>query len=150
MGVTVVRDEADKKGDEAEARRKMLRQRMLAGDFQGRPTDIINPTAGFRYRGVNRKRVERAKAQCFETLPDNDPANFLGAMGKDKTYGDLVLMREPLDIYEAKVRKIQQVGASRQGDKQEELLDEVNRIGRNGKAVGAHRKAVIDVDVEED
>jgi hypothetical protein len=147
--VTVVRDEADKKGDEAEARRKLLRQKMLAGDYSGRPTDTINPTPGFRYKGINRKRTEQARAKLFEPVPPEDPANFLGAMGKEKTYGDLVLMREPMDVYQAKVRRSEQRFASKHADKQEEILDELNRVARNGKAVGAHRKAVIDVDEED-
>lgn len=147
--VSVTKDEADKRGEEAEARRRQLRQEMLRGNFSGRPTDTINPTPGFRYKGINKKRVEQAKAKLFEPIPDTDPANFLGAMGKEKVYGDLVLMREPMDIFQAKVRKNESRYESKHADKSEELLDELNRIGRNSKAVGAHKKAVFDTEQEE-
>ena len=149
MGV-VVKDEADKRAEEAEERRRLLRKQMLAGQFSGRPTDVMNPTPGFRYKGINKKRIEQAKAKLFEPIPDTDPANFLGAMGKEKVFGDLVLMREPMEIYQAKVRRNEQRFASKQDDKQEEILDELNRIGRNSKAVGAHKKAVFDIEQTEE
>lgn len=141
MGVKVLADEADK-------RRMQLREQYLQGNFSARPTDVVNRQEGYRYKGVNKRRVEQAKARLFEPVPDSDPANFLGAQGKVKEFGDLVLMREPQEIYEAKVRRSEQRFASKHDDKQAELLDEVNKIARNSKAVGPHKTAITDLPEE--
>ena len=136
--VEVVKDEADKKREE-------MLDKYRRGDPGSDLTQIVGGDKKFRYRGVNKRpeRVARAKARGFETVPSDDPASFLVQMGASgKEFGDLVLMREPMELYEMKKSRQKSKRAMQDQAYQDGIDDTINRIAREAGAVGPGQSAV--------
>src|SRR5690554_4557744 len=102
MGIEFGEDEVDKR-----------RRQLLDMYKQGRaidPTSIRNADPGKRYKLVNKhpERVQMHEAQGFKVTPADDPAQLLMQTAKGSTagggqqYRDLILMEEPMDLYQAK------------------------------------------------
>jgi hypothetical protein len=126
---------------------------MRLGDVIGADlTRIKEPNLKYRYRGINKRpeRVARALARGFEHIPKSDPESFQVQQGESgKEFGDLILMREPMDLYQHKL-KVQRERAEEATRRfQEEQKAKINRIAREAGAVGPHQDAAIDESSEE-
>lgn len=139
MGVEVLKDEADKKREE-------MRERMRLGDPGADITRVENRDPKYRYRGINKdpRRVARAKAKGFEAVPADDPARWPIEQEKGKEFGDLVLMREPMELYEAKKQADAEKAAAATRAHRDNTKERINQIAREAGAVGPHQDAVID------
>lgn len=144
-GVSVGMDERDKK-------RMEYLEKLRAGQVTADPTRILNGDRAFRYKGVyqHERSVNRHKAQGFETLPPGDEARFQCGTSEDgKKMGDLIIMREPLELYEAKQIFNREKREGHDEHTFNTMIDEMNRTARNAHAVGAHKSSVFDLREEE-
>lgn len=144
-GVSVGLDERDKK-------RMEYLEKLRRGQVTADPTRILNGDVGFRYKGVYKhdRSINRHKAQGFELLPPGDAARFQCGTSEDgKTMGDLIIMREPIELYEAKQIHNREKREGEDTHAFNSMIDEMNRTARNAHAVGAHQESVYDLREEE-
>jgi hypothetical protein len=143
-GVSVGKDEADKKIEE-------IKDRMRRGDPGADLTQVLNADRRYRYRGVNKKpeRIARAQARGFEHIPEGSPERWPVDMGGGgKEMGDQILMREPIEVFKAKdaANKDRQKRQSRQ--KIDEARENINKMARDAGAVGPHQEAAFETGPE--
>lgn len=142
MAIEILEDEADKK-----RRHERILQQMGHADT----TKLLNPDQGKRYRFANKKSRTFARAQSrgfVKTDPNGETQAEYGVV-KDGaiTLGegtDVILMEEPLELYEAKRAKLSEEYDKRMATANEAAKENINRIARNEGRVPAHTDVTID------
>lgn len=144
--VEVVADERDR---DTELKRMLMRRRQIDR------TTIVNARDDRRYKLVNSetRAVNWAKSRGFVIVPrarkSRDPYPEHGywddAAGAYKV-GDLVLMDEPIELYEGTRAENARIQDTQEADKMAGVADQMNRIARNEGRVPAHTDIVLQGD----
>lgn len=157
MGINVTHDEADK---QREYQRILQRRRKhdittLSGthtDLHGRSNQ---PDPNFRYKFVNKRARAVAKAQTlgFEIVPTSDSTQADYGVHKDGAQqlgegSDVVLMREPVELYEMKRAEDEERQRQVIQAVNDTARDNINRIARNELRTPAHRDITEDRSVD--
>lgn len=151
MSVTVTRDEADKRREELQGKR---REASRAGDaFAAQtfdPSALRDADQAYRYRWINKhpSRISRYKSAGYEVVPENDRVSSV--IGDEKGDGgkrlndDMILMRTPKQNYEARLQRIKQRGELWEKAGREQAIERINRIARDGHLAKEHQDVAFD------
>ena len=145
MGISVVKDEADKKIEEA-------REKYRQGDLSADRTMIRNGDPGKRYRFINRResqghyRVADYEDKGYEIVPEGDKAKAVFGRPKEggQVVGDLVLMSTSMDNYKRRSKAAVQRQYDREAASKEQTRERLNRIARETKVVGPYQDVMTD------
>ena len=169
-GITITEDEADKKIRGArEIRREIAREggaqameKLAAMDLTINRTKIVSrkkvaagaentdPDPKDAYRMVNRakegERIALLQGLGYETVPEDDDAHLVMSSKRDgvQVQGDLVLMRLPVELHEARRRAKRMKYVQASNDRVNSAKENMNRIAREGGLTGPHKDAVIE------
>jgi hypothetical protein len=148
MAIEVIKDEADKR---KEYQRYLSRHRGVSR------TEISGAEEKYRYKLVNSKArgVKHAKALGFEVVPKDDPAQLAygewdEALGAQRLGDDLILMREPMDLYRMKQEENNSQAKHASMAVNETAKENINRMARNEGGAPAHTDVTIDNSEEGD
>lgn len=146
MGISVTEDEADKK--RKYERIMQQRQRLDV-------STLDNPNPAKRYKWVNNRPrgVARAERLGFEKTDPKGETTAVFGVAKDGviTLGpgsDVILMEEPMELYEAKRQADAETLAAQVKGINEAAKEKLNRIARDEGRARPHQDIVEDISVQ--
>lgn len=142
MGISVLRDEVDKKKEE-------LREKVMRGELPGRLA-ITGQKKGKMYRHVSTRpdALARRKAQGYEICTDPDVKTQFsvgdgGTPGARQVGSDLILAEIPLERYATNQAMVELSGERKLEQRMNESREKINKMYRDEARGQAHVDVAI-------
>jgi len=160
MGIEFVADERDRKTEGMRQERKRLAKKaetqpeeaaeeMNYRELEISRTALLNPDPEKAYRLVNRDakgRIGVLRGLGYKIVPEDAKVRLVTGEKIDggQVHGDLVLMETPIENYERRRSAKRRRYEDQTGHEMEAARERINKIARDGRAVGPHQEAAFD------